>query len=908
MNNKLFGFTNAILIIFISIIYLAASNKQVSAGNQQNIASTVSAESSAVSGGGCTLNLATVGGGYTQNDADNWGEIRIDDVNHTVELENERILVRYGNYVDENTTRFAILDFIIKTDEFGNVLNEDQINLYGDAVAERGDLTNAYISYNGADKKTVHLEWELFQGGTSPYITEVTIYPNSTFLQIDYISYGINVVEIGVPGGTSTGTYVAYGAAGWVRGYDLYPDYYYSRHFPSNGGTDPADGGSLNYNGSFIVGVYNSANDRGFGRTLPVARGNTLNLLFSRGLEFYTNLNEPHVPFTSYLYAVTGGESEILSLGQQLVDAPPVDPPYTCNDTIGFTANAYTGWHFEGWSGDATGTNITTTVVLTGTINVTATYAMDTDLDYADDFQSYPLNSDPADWFDTGSNNSLTFSDHFKVFNNDNNQVFGTTSTLSNIHSHYTNFDIAPTGGGYEFTGRMMMTAVDSGLGVTFFSDYADSDAYYRLRRYGTGGSLHLEPHSTIVTGTIDSGFVPVVNIWHRFRIEVYDTNSQTNIKAMIWRDGQPEPTDWQIDAYDDTPSRLTSGKIGVWSAFSGEKYWDELAVIGLTPLSISTVGTGEVFVTPNKGLFRSNEQATLMASPDSGARFTGWGGEVSGQTTPLILNVTSANNDIVANFSTDLQIQKDDFDSYAANDDPTDWFDTDENNSLLSADYFKTFDVNGAMAFGTQSTLTNIHSHYIGTGNTLLEGGAATFTNYEYSGRMFMTDANGGIGITFFSQYPAATSYYRLRRFSTNSFHLASSGTAITSGQTDSGVVPVVNTWYRFRIQVLSTGTQTEIKAKVWQDGLMEPFNWQIDAVDDSVTRLTTGTYGVWSFNTGSKFWDDLAIQALPSGPTAVSLQTIAAHTPQFALSLTIISLLLLFTMVYIRRSRRTR
>jgi hypothetical protein len=57
---------------------------------------------------------------------------------------------------------------------------------------------------------------------------------------------------------------------------------------------------------------------------------------------------------------------------------------------------------------------------------------------FMEDFQGYVSGNDPADWFDTKANNSMIEDNNlFKVYTIDNNNVFGTTSTLSNIHSHF---------------------------------------------------------------------------------------------------------------------------------------------------------------------------------------------------------------------------------------------------------------------------------------------------------------------------------------------------------------------------------------------------------------------------------------------------------------------------------------
>lgn len=172
-----------------------------------------------------------------------------------------------------------------------------------------------------------------------------------------------------------------------------------------------------------------------------------------------------------------------------------------------------------------------------------------------------------------------------------------------------------------------------------------------------------------------------------------------------------------------------------------------------------------------------------------------------------------------------EASIFSEDFSVYSAGSDPIDWFDTAKNNSLVEDDsLFKTFELNGERLFGTTSTLKNIHSHYLGAGS-------ATWSDYEYSGRMRMTAGNGGIGVTLLSDYPNRDAYYRLRRYGSSAFYLEPHGTTISGGTTDTGVVPVANEWYWFKVQVEDTGSRTEIRARVWAEGTAEPADWQAEA-----------------------------------------------------------------------------
>ena len=244
----------------------------------------------------------------------------------------------------------------------------------------------------------------------------------------------------------------------------------------------------------------------------------------------------------------------------------------------------------------------------------------------------------------------------------------------------------------------------------------------------------------------------------------------------------------------------------------------------------------------------------SLSAEPAPGWTFAGWSGDATGMDNPLVIS-TTGDPSVHATFTRAGVDVFEDFESYLPGDDPVDFFDTGELTSLVEDDtLFSVQDVDGSLAFGTDSTLTNIHSHFVGTG-------AASLTNYEVTGRMRVSHENGGIGVTCFSQFPADTPYYRLRRLDIQpTFHLTSPGAALV-GDLDTEVVPVAGRWYQFRLEAQDTGAETVVRAKVWADDDIEPFSWQASAVDSSAGRLTAGTVGTWSYFTGSKYWDDLAV-----------------------------------------------
>jgi PKD repeat protein len=212
---------------------------------------------------------------------------------------------------------------------------------------------------------------------------------------------------------------------------------------------------------------------------------------------------------------------------------------------------------------------------------------------------------------------------------------------------------------------------------------------------------------------------------------------------------------------------------------------------------------------------------------------------------------------DIVIDEETKSLLLSENFEGYDSGQDPVDWNDTAKGNSFNEApNLFKTSKVGDTVTFGTSSSETNIHSHYNGDG-------ALDWTNYICTGKMYITDKNSGIGVTVLSLFPEGRNiYYRLRRYAkAPTFKLSPHGTSV-KGDTDSGVIPQAKSWYRFHIEVENTGTQTNIRAKVWKDGEEEPEEFQISAYDDSGSRITSGTVGVWSMGKGSKHFDDFEIR----------------------------------------------
>ncbi|NJR62514.1 MAG: LamG domain-containing protein [Cyanobacteria bacterium CRU_2_1] len=441
----------------------------------------------------------------------------------------------------------------------------------------------------------------------------------------------------------------------------------------------------------------------------------------------------------------------------------------------------------------------------------------------------------------------LAFEQLYSYYNptNGSTNESGTNSASGNVLS-WTN---------YAYTGRIYLPAQFDRMGVTVLSRRPENrDRDYRLQWQRSGDQVTVQ---LVATGgqplivTIPAGnsagnslaTIPAsqTDRWYRFRIEVENNTGEnrTDIRARVWQEDTEEPQTFPLIAQDNSPTRISSGTVGVWTTRSaGTKQFDDLQVVSLFSNPIPTVLLAETF-----DPYKLNENPS------------GWV-EVGDRRTTVLPEVLLDEN----------------FESYNDNQDPRDWRDTSENYSLtINENLFKTGQVARNKIFRTTSSANHIHSHYVATGTS-------RWSNYVYSGRLLVPDiSTSGIGVTVLSQYPNADGYYRLGRLggvqtapNQARFHLSvrrtpgSPSNSMLDGQVDSGITPRPNTWYRFRIEVEDEGDRTRIRAKIWEDGTPEPQTYSMNATDQAIDRFRAGTVGLWAAGNGEKRFDDLRVQRL--------------------------------------------
>ena len=434
---------------------------------------------------------------------------------------------------------------------------------------------------------------------------------------------------------------------------------------------------------------------------------------------------------------------------------------------------------------------------------------------YSEGFSTYQPGEDPVDWVDTAADNStVTSQTEFETLQARDEVVFGTTSRARDIHSHMAS-GTSSAWSDYEFRGRLMATDAASGVGVTVFSDYPNSDIYYRLSA-SDGSTFKVYGHlpggeAFRCVGPNDSGVSPFPWLWYQFRFQAYVLPEGTMLRAKVWSDLQSEPGDWQIACGHLGTNSLVAGSVGVWAAGDGLKYWDQLEVLPLQP---------------DSGLSQNTAES-------------------GGDPTPNPLP-----NGVI------------DFEDEEIGTDPFAWFDTGRNSSMAETDaLFKVAEVAGGSgsnyALGTFSRNPDIHSHFVDVADSNL-------FNYEFTGRMQAGLSTGGVGVTVYSDYPNSDSYYRLGADPRDNFRLATrvdGMEGVCSGSTDSGIQAESMTWFEFRVQAYDSPGGTRIRAKIWNAATFEPGQWQIDCLDSTADVLVGGLPGAWATGSGQRYWDDLEL-----------------------------------------------
>ncbi|MDD9941697.1 MAG: hypothetical protein OXU20_11695, partial [Myxococcales bacterium] len=358
----------------------------------------------------------------------------------------------------------------------------------------------------------------------------------------------------------------------------------------------------------------------------------------------------------------------------------------------------------------------------------------------------------------------------------------------------------------YEFAGRMRLVDAAEGAGITFLDrSPSGQQHYYSLRTTPERPRFHLVRVPAAIDalkpadgGAVESQLQPELGTWYEFRVRARDLGSHTDIQAMIWASGTTPPATFELHAIDTSSQRLAAGTVGVWNSGAGHPEFENLRLLGDELLS-------EDFQSTAEGDFPAAWQETVPGEPDHG----------------------TADREFAAARQGDASVLR-----CERPDDRT-------------------------------------YARYAPTGDGAPDPSA--WTSYTYSGRL-RYDRSATfprppfVGVTVLTQSAGQGSHYSLRINGDERFEFARvedgsrgdelEGTAATRLRAET------NVWYRYRIEVDVRPDDTQLRAKIWRDGQVEPDGYALLAVDEDSERYRSGTVGVWVSRRASGDFDDLRVQ----------------------------------------------
>ena len=280
------------------------------------------------------------------------------------------------------------------------------------------------------------------------------------------------------------------------------------------------------------------------------------------------------------------------------VTLSPNQANYLSGTSIQATATPAAGYVFANWSGDLSGSTNPATLVVDADKNITANFAVAT--------CSLTVNV-------VGSGT---------VSPNTGSYACGTPVTLTATAA--TGWSFGGFTGGY--------------VGTT-------SPATFTLNANATVTATFVQGAScTLATNVTGSGSITLNPSGG-----VYSCGTNVTVTAV------PTSGDWTFTGWGGALSGTTNPAIltlnansTVSAAFTQTNF----------PINLTVAGPGTVAQSPAAASYATGTTVTLTATPNSGARFTGWSGDLSGSTNPATVTVDAAKN-ITATFA-NLQITQD--------------------------------------------------------------------------------------------------------------------------------------------------------------------------------------------------------------------------------------------------------
>lgn len=321
-------------------------------------------------------------------------------------------------------------------------------------------------------------------------------------------------------------------------------------------------------------------------------------------IDYFENLASP----------LTGDDAlpqlNVSTIGVGTVTRVPDKTSYLCNEEVQLTAVPNADWAFGGWSGAINSASPTTSIIITQSANITATFTNDT---------PYVMNVDVVSNGD-GTGGTVTKSPDQSTY------LYGDMVTLTAIPTPGWTF----TGWSGSFEGTEAVVDIpvngDMNITATFDEDEYTLDTMILADGVGAGGVIDVNPvkptykygDAVTLTLTLDPGWAFV---------------------------------GWEGEGVSGTattlPLTMTQNVVAV--AHIAQNQYD-LNIDYIINGEGDGVGNG-VIRTPDQTTYGYGQVVTLTASADLGWEFGGWGGALSGTELTRTLEITQ-DNVITATFN----------------------------------------------------------------------------------------------------------------------------------------------------------------------------------------------------------------------------------------------------------------
>ncbi len=316
-------------------------------------------------------------------------------------------------------------------------------------------------------------------------------------------------------------------------------------------------------------------------------------------------------------YALT-----INTAGSGSVAVSPNKATYAEGETVTLTATPNAGWQFAGWSGDISGETNPYTVTVTNDTTVVATFTrVMSDPEEADEF-TLTVN--------TIGSGSVTVSPNRATY------AEGETATLTAVPNAGWRF----SGWSGDVAGSSNPQAVEITRNTTAVATFVREEVETPER-----------DDYTLTISAVGSGSVAV------------EPNKATYAKGDIVTLTATPNAGWRFAEWGGNLSGTANpyqleitGDTAVVATFTRDE--TQVPKPNEYALTVNTIGSGSVGVAPDKAAYTSGETVTLTAVPNSGWRFAGWSGDISGTENPYSLQL-SADSTVVATFVRDVGEQQ---------------------------------------------------------------------------------------------------------------------------------------------------------------------------------------------------------------------------------------------------------